>query len=90
MSFNKKYSWPDNNFFLWFKASYTFPIRLLASPTEKATPSQKFGIVPQLTPASKVLCPLDFGELALFSWRFSDFWRLHHQLVVKIDKTELR
>jgi hypothetical protein len=32
-----------------------------------------------MTPASKVFCPLDFGALALFLQRFSDFWRLHLQ-----------
>ena len=35
-----------------------------------------------MTPASKVLCPLDFGALALLLRRFSDFWRLH-QIIVK-------
>ena len=36
------------------------------------------------TPASKVLCPLDFGVRGLFSQRFSDFWRLHQLIPAMI------
>jgi len=41
-----------------------------------------------MTPASKVLFPLDFEALLLFLQRFSDFWRLH-QLWNKNKKSKI-